>query len=276
MGQRGTTRDSRAWSLVDTLSNALIAVVLAPCCASCELPLERPTAGPVCRACLASVDLLRPPLCPQCGDERASWRQLDDSMATCPRCRRFQTAIALSRSAAVYDGALRRTIHAFKYDGRRSLARPLGRLLADAATDILSGASCAVPVPLHPLRRLGRGFNQAHELARALPLPTVSALRRTRATSPQEHLTAVARRQNVRDAFALSRVLTPRTRHHLIDGRVVVLIDDVRTTGSTLEQCARVLLAAGAAEVRALTVAMARVHEHCPDGPERRASGLQQ
>lgn len=105
-----------------------------------------------------------------------------------------------------------------------------------------------VPVPLHRSRQRVRGFNQASEIARHLGPPLVHALRRTRATPSQTDLPAAERHANVRDAFALSR-------HARVNGMVVVLVDDVSTTGATLEACARVLYEAGASEVRALTAA---------------------
>src|SRR6185312_8735687 len=101
------------------------------------------------------------------------------------------------------------------------------------------GAACAIPVPLHASRRRHRGFNQAADLARHVGLPVCAALTRQRATATQTGLAAAQRRRNVRDAFALTRSgLTLRA-------AVVVMIDDVSTTGATLEACARVLKAAG-------------------------------
>ena len=176
----------------------------------------------------------------------------------CPACRRRPPGIVdTARSAGEYDGALREIIHAFKYDPRRTLASPLGELLREAGADLLDEASCAVPVPLHSWRRLHRGFNQAADLAAALPIPVVHALWRWRMTAPQTGLTARARRKNVRGAFWLSPLLTRRLMHSMIAGRIVVLVDDVRTTGATLDACAHVLKNAGAKEVRALTVARA-------------------
>jgi predicted amidophosphoribosyltransferase len=101
-----------------------------------------------------------------------------------------------------------------------------------------------------------RGFNQADDLAQRLDLPVVHALWRPRPTAPQTGLHAAARRRNVRDAFALSPLLVGMARKRLLDARIV-LVDDVRTTGATLDACAAVLKAAGAREVRALTVARA-------------------
>jgi ComF family protein len=154
-----------------------------------------------------------------------------------------------------YDGALRAIIHAFKYEGRRSLAAPLAALMRRRGVYDLQGAACVVPVPLHPLRRLQRGFNQAADLARHLDLPVVHALWRVRFTATQTGLTRAERRRNVRDAFRRSPLLREQRRAALIENRVVVLVDDVWTTGATLAACARMLKQAGAKEVRVLTAA---------------------
>ena len=218
--------------------------------------LEAPSGGPVCPACWNRIRRLSPPLCRACGDSLSSWRVISDALARCARCRRRPPAVAIARAAGEYEGALRDVIHAFKYEGRRGLAAPLGRLAAAEGRDVLRGAHCVVPVPLHPLRRLQRGFNQAEDLARELGLPVANLLWRPRMTPPQTGLGAWARRRNVRGAFALSPFLTSRRRSALA-GRTVVLVDDVRTTGATLNACANVLLEAGVGEVRALTVARA-------------------
>jgi ComF family protein len=192
-----------------------------------------------------------------------SWRVLDPPRAMCPACRRRPpSAVDVARSAGEYDGALREIIHAFKYGARRTLAAPLGERLRGAAGDLLNEASCAVPVPLHPWRRLHRGFNQATALAAALPIPVVHALWRQRLTAPQAGLPAAARRRNVRGAFRLSPLLRRHAIQSMIAGRIVVLVDDVRTTGATLDACAHVLKDAGAKEVRALTVARAEPSAH--------------
>jgi len=159
------------------------------------------------------------------------------------------------RAIGAYDGALRGIIHAFKYEGRRSLARPLGALMRLRGADVLDGAAWAVPVPLHISRRRHRGFNQAADLARHIGMPMVAALRRVRATQSQIGLPAARRHRNVRDAFAATRHAAA------LGGSIVVLIDDVSTTGATLEACARVLKENGVREVRALTAA--RVVARC-------------
>lgn len=178
--------------------------------------------------------------------------------ARCVRCRRSPTEIDAGVSAGEYDGALRDVIHAFKYEGRRTLACPLGARLRTAARDLLGDAACVVPVPLHPWRRLTRGFNQAADLAARLGPPVVHALWRARATAPQTGLRAGARRRNLRNAISLSPLMRQAVLDRHVRHRIVLVVDDVRTTGATLEACARALKAAGAKEVRTATVATAR------------------
>jgi ComF family protein len=156
-----------------------------------------------------------------------------------------------------YGDLAREAIHAFKFGGRRTLADPLGDLLAGLGLSALPGAApdVLVPVPLHPCRARERGYNQALLLARRLErawgVPVaVDALRRAVATQPQADLDAAARRRNVRDAFA---VHSPE----LVAGRHVLLVDDVLTTGATAGECAMSLRRAGAATVGVLTVARA-------------------
>ena len=158
--------------------------------------------------------------------------------------------IARTRAVGEYDGSLRAILHALKYSGRRSVARRLGAMMRSAGGDVLDGADFAVPVPLHPFRRLTRGFNQAAELARGLGVPVVPALRRARHTRPQADLPAARRHENVQDVFRLARRAS-------VQGACVVLVDDVSTTGATLEACARTLADGGAREVRALIAARA-------------------
>ena len=144
---------------------------------------------------------------------------------------------------------MRSIVHALKYEGRRSISRPLATLMREHGADVLAGAQWLVPVPLHASRRRQRGFDQAEDLARHLGLPVRRALRRVRATRSQTSLPAAQRHRNVRGAFA-----TTRQAADLI-GAIIVLVDDVSTTGATLDACAHALKRAGVAEVRALTAA---------------------
>jgi len=158
--------------------------------------------------------------------------------------------IDVSSAVGPYDGRLRDVIHALKYDARSTIAKHLAQRMRGAGAAVLDGSDIVVPVPLHRSRERTRGFNQARELGRHLGLPLRDALVRTKKTGTQADLPAARRHANVRGAFALRTGVA-------VDGLVVVLIDDVSTTGATLNACASVLLDAGAAEVRALTAARA-------------------
>jgi ComF family protein len=129
-------------------------------------------------------------------------------------------------------------------------------MMRSSGATLLHDADCVVPVPLHPWRRVRRGFNQAADLARWLDQPIVHALWRRRSTLSQSGLSARERRSNVRAAFTLSPLMS-RAALRRIEAHVIVLVDDVRTTGATLEACAAVLKQAGAREIRALTIAHA-------------------
>ena len=140
-------------------------------------------------------------------------------------------------------------LHALKYEPRRSIAVPLGALMRERGGDLLRDADVVVPVPLHPRREYERGFNQAEDLARQLGLPVTPLLKRVVHTQSQIELPKHRRRENVKTAFRY------RPSAVSVMPQIVVLVDDVSTTGSTLEACARVLKGAGVKEVRALTAA---------------------
>ena len=162
--------------------------------------------------------------------------------------RRMPAGLADMRIAYIFQSPLREAVHQLKYRRVRRVARPLGALMRTRGEPLLIDADLAVPVPLHPFRRRERGFNQAEDLAQHVGLPMVVALRRVRRTAAQADLPAARRHGNVKGAFA--------ARHgRSISGKIVVLIDDVSTTGATLDACAIALKEAGAREVRALTAA---------------------
>src|SRR5262249_49038194 len=149
----------------------VLSVLLAPACAACDVPLDHPTAGPVCQACWQSIRPLTPPLCTWCGDPLPTWRVTSIELMTCARCRRTVRHIDPARPVGEYDGALRALVQALKFDGRRSLAKPLAAMMKTRGAEVLAGASAVVPVPLPPSRRRERGFDQALDLANRLDLP---------------------------------------------------------------------------------------------------------
>ena len=219
------------------LADALLSSLFEPPCAACTQTLRHPLDGAVCERCWSAIR----------------------SGASLIEYGHGRHAVDWACAVDHYEGRLRDVIHALKYDRRRSIAKPLGRLMRERGAEVLKGAGLVVPVPLHPRRLRDRGFNQADDLARQLGLPVSPLLRRVRFTTSQIELPADARQQNVRDAFALIPVLWS----HLRPGYggqapipdVVVLVDDVVTTGATMEACAKVLKRSGVREVRALTAA---------------------
>ena len=240
--------------MFDVAKNSIVRTLLEPGCASGHAILSRPLDSQICERCWDAITSVSPPWCARCGDELPRWQNADND---CARCVSRPPYYSLARSAARYDGSLRELIHTFKFERQRLLAEPLGRMMRLAGADVLAGADAVVPVPLHPVRSIRRGFNQADDLARELRLPVWRALHRRRHGPPQASLAATARHANLERAFAISPLWALRARlgGRSLAGRTLVLIDDVMTTGDTLDACARVLLDAGAAEVRALTAA---------------------
>ena len=239
----------------------MVAALLAPACAICTAVLEQPTQGCVCISCWRSVLPITPPICDRCGDPLARQNQSPNptreslrqsSQFLCALCCKEESAVVRARAIGEYEGTLRQIIHALKYSGRLSLARPLAERMRERGRDLLDDVDFVVPVPLHWRREYHRGFNQAREIARHLGRPVANVLVRCRATRAQVELAADRRRANVAGAFRLRR---RRFRTQRIQAKRMLLIDDVSTTGSTLHACASVLKDFGVSEVYALTAA---------------------
>jgi ComF family protein len=224
-------------------------------CPLCQAALGAGRRDPLCGACWSAISRLRGPRCPGCGVPRlAPAEPAAPGLEgwSCPSCALRPPAFDYACSAAVYAGALREVLHAFKFGGRRALARPLAALIVEEC-GLPAGVDALVPVPLAAGRERERGFNQARliaeRLAPALAVPVRARwLLRARPTRPQSDLGAEERRANVRDAFRASPAVA---------GRHVVVVDDVMTTGATAGECARALRMAGAERVGVLTVARA-------------------
>jgi ComF family protein len=238
--------------MLRTIADGLIAAAFAPVCLSCAQVLESPTRSPVCERCWRNLRRYTPPWCATCG---APVARVDAPHECLPEDR----VVSVLRALGPYEGVLRDLLHALKFGRRRSLAARLGALLRSSNDEIFRGADALVPVPLHPWRQWRRGFNQARDLANALSgpsLPVWPAVRRRRSTRPQFELDADARHSNVRAAFTIGG-WTPWHRARWarrIARRTLVIVDDLTTTGATLEACAEVLLRHGAKEVRAVTI----------------------
>lgn len=232
---------------------AALDFIFPPLCHVCRAFI--PAAGPlhICPACRERMLTVASPLCVVCGVPFIA-AGADHLCGSCVTSRHHFDA---ARAALVYAGAGRDLIHAFKYRNKTHLRRPLALLAIEQLTEYVRGRApdLIMAVPLHRRRLRSRGFNQALLLGEffskhwKIPLDRHN-LRRVRWTKPQISLSASDRRTNVTGAFSLQ---DPGR----IDGRRVLLVDDVLTTGSTVDECARMLKIGGAVEVTVVTVARA-------------------
>ena len=214
----------------------------------------------LCASCADQIEVIRPPLCHRCGMPLSGPipPATQDGLTVCAGCKSSTRSLDGLVAYAFHSDPLRQAIHQFKYADLRSLAAPLGKLMAQGWSE-LTPPGCeidaVVPVPLHVKRLRERGYNQAallaRELASHLGRPVVEdVLVRTRATAPQVDLNAKERQSNVKDAF--------RCLKDSLETRRVMLVDDVCTTGSTLEAAAEALRESGVSFVWAYTLARAR------------------
>lgn len=231
-------------SSVKTVLDGLLDLIYPPKCLVCQ------TLNPLylCESCISKIEPVPKPYCPTCG------HPLRD--AACHNCAGRPRSFHAARAVGSFEGVLREAVHEFKYKGARVLADPLAdlllRFLSDASRFNWRKADCIAPVPIHPIRRRLRGYNQSELLARRLGeltgLPLVNAAVRTRHTRPQVELSGDERRANVKGAFG---VPDPS----LVKDRTILLVDDVATTCSTIYECSLSLLSAGASRVYVVCLA---------------------
>ncbi len=222
-----------------------------PRCLVCGEDLEAGIAGPLCDEHRRAVVPVEEPFCDRCGKKMFA-RTTGDLL--CDACRRAGPHFDRAFSATLYNDAMRPFVHRYKYDMRHYLHAPLARWMVEFMHRHIDVESLdgIVPVPLHWRRFQYRGFNQATALARPIArefsLPVITrVLRRWRHTVPQVDLEPDERLKSIRGAFRVRRA-------ERIEGKRLLLVDDVYTTGATMNECARVLKAAGAASVIAFTL----------------------
>ncbi len=234
--------------------SAVLDAVLPPQCLSCGEVTQTP--GALCPACWAKVVWLAPPLCACCGAPfEFDPAPRETGGVLCAPCLAEPPGFEWARAVFRYDEASRGLILGFKHADRTHAAPSFGQWLARAGAELLVDADLVTPVPLHWTRLAWRRYNQsallAHAVAHVSGRPCLpDLLRRIRRTPTQGERGRAARRRNVRRAFAVSERYRP-----FLAGRKVVLVDDVLTTGATVEECARVLTESGAASVAVLTLA---------------------
>lgn len=227
-------------------SQSLLDLLFPPSCISCKAANSW-----LCQNCLDQIALITPPVCGRCGTP------MTPNTSVCKQCKNnpLQHLDGIRSAAQFEDNPIRPAIHFLKYRNHKAVASILAALLAAAYLRYQLAVDVLMPVPLHAARFRERGYNQSELLARALgqrlniPVDTKS-LYRTRATKSQMTLGVHERHQNVAEAFACSNVD--------LSGQIVLLIDDVCTTGSTLDACAGALKKKGVAAVWGLTLAKAR------------------
>jgi ComF family protein len=226
-------------------------LLVPPICVACRMPVA--THNALCSRCWGGVDFIQSPVCARLGIPLPY-----DAGPGALSARALMSPPAYDRARAVarHAGVMRDLVHRLKYGDQHHGLRLFGRLLAMAGKELLADADILVPVPLARFRLWRRGFNQAALIAAALSRESgirtdPLLVRRTRATTSQVGLTLDARRRNVQGAFAVSQSRTGGIR-----GRNLVVIDDVVTTGSTVEAVTRALKRAGAARVDVLALTL--------------------
>lgn len=232
-------RWATGWSLRTSLRR-LLDTLFPPRCAGCGL-----RGVELCDRCLATIRPLDAASCPRCGRPSRLG-------GLCSKCLVYAGPLSGIRTACVYDGVARKAIHGLKYRHRETLALPLAGLVAEEFRRRPLQLDLLIPVPLHPQRLAERGYNQsallARELGRLLDIPVADRLARRKETRAQAGLRATARRTNVRGAFEFIEG-TP------LAGSRVGVVDDVCTTGATLEECAVALQEAGCSAIWGVAVA---------------------
>jgi len=228
----------------------LLDALLPPRCLGCGREALEPAS--LCAACWSGLTFITRPFCRCCG---LPFEIEAGEEALCGACLRERPAFERARAALVYDEASRRLLLPFKHADRTEIARLFVAWMAGAGGELLGACDLVAPVPPHWRRLLARRYNQAALLSQGLARrgglqAAPDLLVRRRATESQGRKSRAGRKRNVAGAFAVS----PRWRAAL-QGRRVLLVDDVMTTGATLEACARVLKRAGAAEVSVLLLA---------------------
>ena len=230
-------------------------LIFPPVCPLCKTLLDGTEQTlTLCPACHKAIRLVHPPYCPRCGLPVPSG---DGEGYLCGLCLSERWYFEVHRTSGLYEGVLKEAIHRFKYGGVFPLVRVFGDLLQPPLQALSQDYSMDVmiPVPLHIRRLRERGFNQALLLVKELNKRTgityaERALQKVHDTPVQSALKKKERKKNLRGAFQVKDQET-------IQGKAVVLVDDVYTTGATVNECSRALLKAGAAKVAVLTVARA-------------------
>lgn len=223
-------------------------------CLVCDNKRQDILAHGVCRMCEASLPFIEPPRCPKCGKMMLA----DDTL--CSDCARADHAFYRGISVFEFGTEVKDLIYRYKYRGEKYLSTPMIHWMTGGLESIGWDFDVIVPVPLHPIREKQRGFNQSRLLAKGIsenigvPLMDKSLIR-IKNTPQQARLSGHERRKNLMGAFQVKELKNGPGGPDIFEEKTVLLVDDVYTTGSTADQCARVLLGSGAKRVYIITLA---------------------
>ena len=237
--------------MIKTLTLRLIDAIYPAMCQICGIRLESVNTRFLCEDCREQIEHNKQPFCAKCG-RHLEWDVKGQDF--CADCMHTRFSFARAQSACLYTGTTKKCIQLLKYSKRLCLLRPLSELLKDFAikhVDI-KRFDWVVPVPLHRTTFANRGFNQAHLLAKGLArdfrLKVFTGLKKSQVSESQSKLTQDRRRKNIKGAFTINN-------GRALKNKSALLIDDVLTTGSTANECSRILRYAGAKYVEVLTLA---------------------
>ncbi len=218
--------------------------LLPPACAGCGGPADgEARSAPVCRNCRLGLPPIPLPVCARCGAPAGTGRA-----PSCFECMEWPEVLKGARAVCLLESPARELVHALKYQGWRGVGTFMGEEMARRAESAVRRAHFVVPIPTSARNRRRRGYNQArviaHALAEGLELPLLGCLERRRQGGTQTALNPMERRDNVKDAFVLTDA-----RREVVKGRRLVLVDDVMTTGATIQAAVRALAPGGPAQV---------------------------
>jgi competence protein ComFC len=228
--------------------DALIDLIFPPRCSVCG----KNSAQALCGSCIANIQYLNDDVCQICGSPRDKYF----NSGVCSDCRKQKPVYQMARSAAIYSGVMKNAIHHYKFNGVKRLSSPLSELLVRSVKSSgipLQQVDQVIPVPLSAKREAKRGFNQAYELANGISKAfniniDNSSLKKIKDVRPQFELKRSERFENIKGAFKASKIM---------EGKGILLVDDIFTTGATACEASRALIDAGARYIYVVTLARA-------------------
>lgn len=244
-------------SMIEYIKEGLLNFVFPLDCKICEKPIRESKGYSICEDCFKTIELIEHPYCIKCGKPLISTGYFKQNREIiCLECKRKKYSFEFSRSIGIYNKVLKKCIHLFKYYGEKKLAIPLGKLMVDYLlknNEFENKFDLIIPVPLHNNDLKKRGFNQSVLLGKAIEdyfsVPVrEKVLVKKKLTPFQVNLSKKERERNILSAFSVEK---PEE----IEGKNILILDDVFTTGSTVEECAKELMKARANNIIVLTLA---------------------